>query len=101
MPSNLVPPMRWIRGLAFAAISVLIFSGWFVVTRFTVTHQLRIWDVTALRFGVGAVLLSPVLFKQRLPAAAWLEGLLYRSEEHTSELQSLMRISYDVFCLKK
>src|SRR3546814_2172432 len=26
---------------------------------------------------------------------------LLRSEEHTSELQSLMRISYDVFCLKK
>src|SRR3546814_8730814 len=25
----------------------------------------------------------------------------YRSEEHTSELQSLMRISYAVFCLKK
>src|SRR3546814_3297266 len=28
-------------------------------------------------------------------------GLQSRSEEHTSELQSLMRISYDVFCLKK
>src|SRR3546814_11584510 len=28
-------------------------------------------------------------------------GVLYRSEEHTSELQSLMRISYAVFCLKK
>src|SRR3546814_8067057 len=27
--------------------------------------------------------------------------LPYRSEEHTSELQSLMRISYAVFCLKK
>src|SRR3546814_2018979 len=27
--------------------------------------------------------------------------LLVRSEEHTSELQSLMRISYAVFCLKK
>src|SRR3546814_2409963 len=26
---------------------------------------------------------------------------VYRSEEHTSELQSLMRISYAVFCLKK
>src|SRR3546814_8037102 len=26
---------------------------------------------------------------------------LYRSEEHTSELQSLMRISYAVFCLKQ
>src|SRR3546814_4026187 len=27
--------------------------------------------------------------------------LEFRSEEHTSELQSLMRISYAVFCLKK
>src|SRR3546814_7999229 len=27
--------------------------------------------------------------------------VFYRSEEHTSELQSLMSISYDVFCLKK
>src|SRR3546814_1858477 len=29
------------------------------------------------------------------------EGRITRSEEHTSELQSLMRISYAVFCLKK
>src|SRR3546814_2865882 len=29
------------------------------------------------------------------------EGASSRSEEHTSELQSLMRISYAVFCLKK
>src|SRR3546814_2236995 len=28
-------------------------------------------------------------------------GMRERSEEHTSELQSLMRISYAVFCLKK
>src|SRR3546814_5532778 len=28
-------------------------------------------------------------------------GFTFRSEEHTSELQSLMRISYAVFCLKK
>src|SRR3546814_5266123 len=28
-------------------------------------------------------------------------NILQRSEEHTSELQSLMRISYAVFCLKK
>src|SRR3546814_1277443 len=40
-------------------------------------------------------------------AAGWLWcGLVFflshwRSEEHTSELQSLMRISYAVFCLKK
>src|SRR3546814_2768505 len=29
------------------------------------------------------------------------QNLHFRSEEHTSELQSLMRISYAVFCLKK
>src|SRR3546814_8347074 len=29
------------------------------------------------------------------------ERVMDRSEEHTSELQSLMRISYAVFCLKK
>src|SRR3546814_7023488 len=29
------------------------------------------------------------------------DALPFRSEEHTSELQSLMRISYAVFCLKK
>src|SRR3546814_2936970 len=29
------------------------------------------------------------------------DPLVLRSEEHTSELQSLMRISYAVFCLKK
>src|SRR3546814_3600398 len=29
------------------------------------------------------------------------ETAFFRSEEHTSELQSLMRISYAVFCLKK
>src|SRR3546814_1843804 len=33
--------------------------------------------------------------------AEFLAAIRLRSEEHTSELQSLMRISYAVFCLKK
>src|SRR3546814_7610079 len=36
-----------------------------------------------------------------LPIACRIEGVIGRSEEHTSELQSLMRHSYAVFCLKK
>src|SRR3546814_4338986 len=36
-----------------------------------------------------------------IPGAAALLTRRIRSEEHTSELQSLMRISYAVFCLKK
>src|SRR3546814_4177544 len=38
---------------------------------------------------------------QALALARAHPGELFRSEEHTSELQSLMRISYAVFCLKK
>src|SRR3546814_10507888 len=42
----------------------------------------------------------------RRPGTCWMAPVrqnvgCYRSEEHTSELQSLMRISYAVFCLKK
>src|SRR3546814_9675789 len=41
------------------------------------------------------------LFRVHVVPAAGRGGLRGRSEEHTSELQSLMRISYAVFCLKK
>src|SRR3546814_8333497 len=41
-------------------------------------------------------------FEQQSGARCGVERFLgVRSEEHTSELQSLMRISYAVFCLKK
>src|SRR3546814_7206781 len=40
-------------------------------------------------------------FDQRGFAAHSIDRLETRSEEHTSELQSLMRISYAVFCLNK
>src|SRR3546814_6870236 len=46
------------------------------------------------------LLLSTVIFRDRITIGQ-LAGTLVRSEEHTSELQSLMRISYAVFCLKK
>src|SRR3546814_8821124 len=47
---------------------------------------------------------SPAPTRERLQSEEdreKLDGLYERSEEHTSELQSLMRISYAVFCLKK
>ncbi|WP_237182830.1 DMT family transporter [Roseomonas marmotae] len=68
-----------LAGFAWAALAVAIFSGWFVVTRFSVTRVLTVWDVALLRFGVGAVLLSPILFLpgSRPRARAWREGLLF------------------------
>jgi drug/metabolite transporter (DMT)-like permease len=65
-------------GFLWATLSVLIFSGWFVITRFSVTRELEIWDIMALRFGGGALVFAPFILRRRarLPVAAWREGLL-------------------------
>src|SRR3546814_8509247 len=50
------------------------------------------------------IVLAVALFALSALYAAWFHDdrhRLARSEEHTSELQSLMRISYAVFCLQK
>src|SRR3546814_4356477 len=57
------------------------------------TADFVVWDIdrpASLAYQVGLNPLRQVVFGGRP-----------RSEEHTSELQSLMRISYAVFCLKK
>src|SRR3546814_157740 len=61
---------------------------------------LRDWRATLV-----AATALPLSILPTFAAMAWLgfslDILTLRSEEHTSELQSLMRISYAVFCLKK
>src|SRR3546814_3728600 len=52
--------------------------------------------VASLEEGVHDDRGEPIVLVQAITQA-----LVTRSEEHTSELQSLMRISYAVFCLKK
>src|SRR3546814_8954008 len=51
------------------------------------------------RSGKGVGLVIPTLLSWT--GSAVIHDIKGRSEEHTSELQSLMRISYAVFCLKK
>src|SRR3546814_9371416 len=71
----------------------------------------------AEKAGIAPVTLSRIVNRQQIPDESTVSGLVDalsyprdfffqddidpRSEEHTSELQSLMRISYAVFCLKK
>src|SRR3546814_6445770 len=76
-----------------------------------VASQEILAEVARLQYLSAAVGMSPV--EQRRSSAesllqlpgklreAVVIGQRVRSEEHTSELQSLMRISYAVFCLKK
>src|SRR3546814_6008923 len=76
----------------------------------TLFRSLRVVDQPHVEFVAGA---ETVLLRRGVPGLeafrkrdlrrqAWpAAGGQQRSEEHTSELQSLMRISYAVFCLKK
>src|SRR3546814_6925413 len=65
-------------------------------------HQARTWpferDGNRLLLSGASRRVAPRP-TERLSASGW--DFVLRSEEHTSELQSLMRISYAVFCLKK
>src|SRR3546814_4765488 len=65
-----------------------------------------IWAITALTLSPLALIRhlfrTAILFLiVGIVLAGGMQFVLARSEEHTSELQSLMRISYAVFCLKK
>src|SRR3546814_8049204 len=79
-----------------------------VKNRFGATDEIGVFSMTD--GGLAEVANPSALFLGRSEAGkgepvagsaifAGMEGT--RSEEHTSELQSLMRISYAVFCLKK
>src|SRR3546814_6907213 len=71
--------------------------------RLDAASELHHADLEAINTSAAPDRVAPVAH----PAAALTDGVLtatlkpLRSEEHTSELQSLMRISYAVFCLKK
>src|SRR3546814_5552772 len=65
-------------------------------TLFPYTTLFRSRGFTACFTAAAARSISAVAARARLATVAFV-----RSEEHTSELQSLMRISYAVFCLKK
>src|SRR3546814_10308573 len=73
-------------------------------TLFPYTTLFRSQPTTA---GSQPPLVAAALALENPPASACVLFVTYsiatsaRSEEHTSELQSLMRISYAVFCLKK
>src|SRR3546814_1144606 len=62
------------------------------------SEDLRIRVVRDVAAGASR---RSVAFKYAVSISFVIKLVQRRSEEHTSELQSLMRISYAVFCLKK
>src|SRR3546814_3648604 len=74
--------------LSALTLSIANIAYWPVYAAFAAPVSLSAAFGFALSDRYGSVLLS-------------IGAVAMRSEEHTSELQSLMRISYAVFCLKK
>src|SRR3546814_10558003 len=96
------PWIRWDRGPHAPDQAVLVD----LANRRFYMFQIEIWPhefyyVAGLLImaGIGLFLVTSAVGRAwcgyACPQTVW------RSEEHTSELQSLMRISYAVFCLKK
>src|SRR3546814_4179589 len=83
---------------AFGAIEDLVADGAAARQAFLGHHHARAPDLVFRHIDVAAFLAEAVGHVYLLEAG---RDLAARSEEHTSELQSLMRISYAVFCLQK
>src|SRR3546814_4980094 len=92
-PFRVIPGFGITLGFTLLYLSLLVLiplSAVFLKT-FTLT-----WE------GFWQAVTSPrVIASYRLSFGVSFLAAAVRSEEHTSELQSLMRISYAVFCLKK
>src|SRR3546814_10605631 len=83
--------------LAFIAIALLIVVG----STFAIVPETK--QAVVVRFGEPQRIINRFKPEQEFgqTGAGLAARIPFRSEEHTSELQSLMRISYAVFCLKK
>src|SRR3546814_10647167 len=92
----------------------MVFLMWyFIFCTQKTAYEMRIsdWssDVCSSDLGDNVALSPPIHFAAAAAADLTVESIIVpegavpgeRSEEHTSEVQSLMRISYAVFCLKK
>src|SRR3546814_7591130 len=73
----------------------LLFTPALKSGRKAMKRQQNFWRIVSDQSRESIMIRSPEAIQPLLPICA------VRSEEHTSELQSLMRISYAVFCLKK
>src|SRR3546814_4374956 len=90
------PPfgLRGARGFGGA------FSAFFVAGVFAFEAVVA-FAPSRLVFAAFRLAFAPAPVSKGFSVVFGVGGGAARSEEHTSELQSLMRISYDVFCLKK
>ena len=66
--STLSPPQTFLsprlQGVAYVLFAVMVWSGWMILSRYSVRGTLTPYDITALRFGVAGMILLPVVLRQ-------------------------------------
>src|SRR3546814_5672314 len=86
----------------FESLDLMVIGGQSVATRINNIREVGVLVQDTNQISAGAQGFDVLEdYKPRDEESMNLPAELRRSEEHTSELQSLMRISYAVFCLKK
>ena len=111
-------PLSTLKGVGYALIAIVLWSGWVVVSRFGVTGgSLSAFDITAIRFSVAGLLLLPfwiphcrryplkhhlrsiqLAFMMGAPyVAIVLSGIHYSSVAHAGIMQAASVISTYVF----
>src|SRR3546814_4976717 len=87
------------EGSMSGSVILLVFGGAIIIIAFISFMELAQRRVL-VQYPKRATQRGMQADRSHLPLKVNTSGVI-RSEEHTSELQSLMRISYAVFCLKK
>src|SRR3546814_3936892 len=89
-----------VHALGVHAIGLLVWPDGCALSGYLALQRLEKLDQRHA-IGVAEAASDILMASVMIPADVGLELETGRSEEHTSELQSLMRISYAVFCLNK
>ncbi|MCA3366784.1 MAG: EamA family transporter, partial [Roseomonas sp.] len=66
-------------GCLWASLTLIVWSAWPAFTRLAVTESVTPPDIVLLRYGIGGLILLPVLLRlaSAMPRHAWLEGLWF------------------------
>src|SRR3546814_6484433 len=109
LTDTLLPYTRLFRCLLFSCFCLLLGAAMIYLIPDLITAFTLITTLSAVLFMFvwSLILFAYIAYRRKRPqlheASTYTMpgGVAMRSEEPTSELQSLMRISYAVFCLKK
>lgn len=75
--SGAASPGQLLAGVAWGVAAMLTWASWFAVTRLSVTRELGVADIAALRIGGGSLVLLPLLLRDAggIPRRAWWGGV--------------------------